>query len=98
MKWVTHKNAKVDRVACPWLIKRYVDPEARFLYVADEDVMSTAEREQSIPYDVKNVELASLADVSSFTASRLLQEWERKGAVEKSRGKVLIRSPEKLLA
>jgi CRP-like cAMP-binding protein len=51
-----------------------------------------------VEIDVKNVELASLADVSSFTASRLLQEWERKGAVEKSRGKVLIRSPEKLLA
>jgi CRP-like cAMP-binding protein len=51
-----------------------------------------------VEVDVKNVELASLADVSSFTASRLLQEWERKGAVEKSRGKVLIRSPEKLLA
>jgi CRP-like cAMP-binding protein len=51
-----------------------------------------------VEIDVKNVELASLADVSAFTASRLLQEWERKGAVEKSRGKVLIRSPEKLLA
>ncbi len=51
-----------------------------------------------VEINVKNVELASLADVSSFTASRLLQEWERKGAVEKSRGKVLIRSPEKLLA
>ena len=51
-----------------------------------------------VEIDVKNVELASLADVSSFTASRLLQEWERKGAVEKSRGKVLIRSPERLLA
>jgi CRP-like cAMP-binding protein len=51
-----------------------------------------------VEIDVKNVELASLADVSSFTASRLLQEWERKGAVEKSRGKVLILSPEKLLA
>jgi CRP/FNR family transcriptional regulator, nitrogen oxide reductase regulator len=51
-----------------------------------------------VEIDVKNEDLASLADVSYFTASRFLQEWERKGAVEKSRGKVLIRCPEKLLA
>jgi CRP-like cAMP-binding protein len=51
-----------------------------------------------VEINVKNVDLASLADVSFFSASRFLQEWERKGAVEKSRGKVLIRSPEKLLA
>jgi CRP-like cAMP-binding protein len=51
-----------------------------------------------VEINVKNEDLASLADVSFFTASRFLQEWERKGAVEKSRGKVLIRSPEKLLA
>jgi CRP-like cAMP-binding protein len=47
---------------------------------------------------IKNEDLASLSDVSFFSVSRFLQEWERKGAVEKSRGKVLIRSPEKLLA
>jgi CRP-like cAMP-binding protein len=51
-----------------------------------------------VEINVKNVDLASLADVSYFSASRFLQEWERKGAVEKSRGKVLIRCPEKLLA
>jgi CRP/FNR family transcriptional regulator, nitrogen oxide reductase regulator len=51
-----------------------------------------------VEIEIKNEDLASLADVSFFTASRFLQEWERKGAVEKSRGKVLIRSPEKLLA
>lgn len=48
--------------------------------------------------DIKNKDLASLADVSSFTASRLLKEWERRGTVEKSRGGVLIRCPERLLA
>jgi CRP-like cAMP-binding protein len=51
-----------------------------------------------VEINIKNEDLASLADVSFFTASRFLQEWDRKGAVEKSRGKVLIRSPEKLLA
>jgi CRP-like cAMP-binding protein len=50
-----------------------------------------------VEVNIKNEDLASLADVSFFTASRFLQEWERKGAVQKSRGKVLIRSPEKLL-
>jgi CRP-like cAMP-binding protein len=51
-----------------------------------------------VEVNIKNEDLASLADVSFFTASRFLQEWERNGAVTKSRGKVLIRSPEKLLA
>jgi CRP-like cAMP-binding protein len=51
-----------------------------------------------VEIEIKNEDLASLADVSFFTASRFLQEWERKGALEKTRGKVLIRSPEKLLA
>ena len=48
--------------------------------------------------EIKNEDLASLADVNFFTATRVLKAWERKGAVEKSRGKVLIRCPEKLLA
>ena len=51
-----------------------------------------------VEVDIKNQDLASLADVSIFTASRLLKDWERKGLVDKSRGKVLIRCPEKLLA
>jgi CRP-like cAMP-binding protein len=53
---------------------------------------------RGVEVTIKNEDLASLADVSIFTASRLLKDWERKGAVEKSRGKVLIRCPEKLLA
>lgn len=51
-----------------------------------------------IEVDINNEDLASLADVNFFTASRLLKVWERMGIVEKSRGKVLIRRPEKLLA
>jgi len=51
-----------------------------------------------VEVDIKNEDLASLADISSFAASRILQGWDRKGVVEKSRGKVIIRSPEKLLA
>ncbi len=66
MKWVTRKNANVDRVACPWLIRKFVDPEAEFLYVPAEDVMATAEREGAIPYDVKDVELGHVDGRCSF--------------------------------
>lgn len=66
MKWVTRKNAKVDRVACPWLITRFVDPDAEFLYVAAEEVMSIASHEGAIPYDVKDVELGHVDGRCSF--------------------------------
>jgi hypothetical protein len=66
MKWVTRKNANVDRVACPWLIKRFVDPDAEFVYVPADEVMAVAERENAIPYDVKDVELGHVDGRCSF--------------------------------
>lgn len=57
MKWVTRRNAKVDRIACPWLIRRFLDPEAEFLFVPPEEVLRVAEREGAIPFDVPGVEL-----------------------------------------
>ncbi len=66
MKWVTRKNANVDRVACPWLIRRFVDPEAEFLYVSPEEVAGVAGREGAIPYDVKDVELGHVDGRCSF--------------------------------
>src|SRR2546430_17628305 len=66
MKWITRANANVDRVACPWLIKRFVDPEAEFLFVAADQVMATAEHEGAIPYDVPNVDLAHVDGRCSF--------------------------------
>ena len=66
MKWVTRKNANVDRVACPWLIRRFVDPAAEFLYVPPEEVAAVAEREPAIPYDVKGVELGHVDGRCSF--------------------------------
>ncbi|TMD63715.1 MAG: chromate resistance protein [Chloroflexi bacterium] len=68
MKWVTRENANVDRIACPWLIKRFVDPDAEFLFVPAADVMATAEREQAVPYDVPNVELGHVDGRCSFEA------------------------------
>lgn len=66
MKWVTRKNANVDRVACPWLIRRFVDPDAEFLYVPVEEVAAVAEREAAIPYDVQGVELGHVDGRCSF--------------------------------
>lgn len=66
MKWVTRKNANVDRVACPWLIKRFVDAEAEFIYVPGDEVMATAASEGAIPYDVKDVELGHVDGRCSF--------------------------------
>jgi hypothetical protein len=68
MKWVTRENPKVDRVACPWLIKKFVDPAAEFLYVHATEVMAVAEREGAIPYDVPNVELGHHGAECSFDA------------------------------
>jgi hypothetical protein len=57
MKWVTKERVHVDRVACPWLIRRFVDPQAEFLFVPADQVMAVAEREGATPYDVRGVEL-----------------------------------------
>jgi hypothetical protein len=66
MKWVTRKNANVDRIACPWLIRRFVDKDPTFIYVPTEEVMTVADREKAIPYDVKGVELGHVDGRCSF--------------------------------
>lgn len=66
MKWVTRKNASVDRIACPWLVKRFIDPDAEFLYVAAAEVTCVAEREGAIPFDVGGVELGHVDGRCSF--------------------------------
>jgi hypothetical protein len=66
MKWITRENANVDRVACPWLIKRFVDADAEFLYVPADQVMTEAERQGAIPYDVPDVELGHIDGRCSF--------------------------------
>lgn len=66
MKWITRENANVDRIACPWLIKRFVDKDAIFLYVPRDQVMETVERENATPYDVPNVELGHVDGRCSF--------------------------------
>jgi hypothetical protein len=68
MKWVTRERVKVDRVACPWLIKKFVDPQAEFLFVPIEQVMEVAAKQNAIPYDVKDVELGHHGKECSFDA------------------------------
>jgi hypothetical protein len=68
MKWITRERVKVDRVACPWLITKFVDKEAEFLFVPADKVMSEAERLGAIPYDVPNVELGHHGQECSFEA------------------------------
>ena len=68
MKWVTREHAKVDRIACPWLIRRFVDPQAEFLFVPANEVMAVAEREDATPYDVPGVELGHHGKRCSFEA------------------------------
>jgi hypothetical protein len=68
MKWVTRERVKVDRVACPWLISRFIDPEAEFLFVPAADVLTVAEREGATPFDVPGVELGHHDGKCSFEA------------------------------
>lgn len=68
MKWVTRARPKVDRVACPWLILRFVDPSAEFLYVTTEEVLDVARREGATPFDVPGVELGHRGAECSFDA------------------------------
>ncbi len=56
MKRITRKNIKVDRVACPWLIKRFVDPKAQFLFVDEKDLLEQAKLQDAIPFDAPKIE------------------------------------------
>jgi hypothetical protein len=68
MKWVTRERPKIDRVACPWLIARFIDREAEFLFVPTADVTRVARETGAIPYDVEGVELSHVGPLCSFDA------------------------------
>src|SRR5215472_1764517 len=65
-KWVTRERPKIDRIACPWLIIRFIDPNAQFIYVPDERVLAVAKETGAIPYDVKGVEYTHEGERCSF--------------------------------
>ena len=60
MKWITRKDVKVDRVACPWLIKRFVDPQAEFLFVEEKDLLYESKRQGATPFDAPKIEAIKL--------------------------------------
>ncbi|MBI1911204.1 MAG: chromate resistance protein [Deltaproteobacteria bacterium] len=68
MKWITRKHVKVDRVACPWLIKRFIDRDAEFHFVPADMVMKEAERLGATPFDVKDAELGHHGKECTFEA------------------------------
>ncbi len=68
MKWITRERPKIDRIACPWLIARFIDQEAEFLYVPSSKVLATAKETGAIPYDIPGVEMGHDGELCSFDA------------------------------
>ncbi len=68
MKWITRERPKIDRIACPWLVARFIEKEPEFLYVPSSDVLSVADETEAIPYDVPGVELTHEGELCSFDA------------------------------
>lgn len=68
MKWITRERPKIDRIACPWLITRFIDQDAEYLYVPSGDVLTIASETGAIPYDIPGVELSHEGDLCSFDA------------------------------
>jgi len=66
MQWITRERPKIDRIACPWLIQRFIDPEAQFLYVPTDVVLRVAEETGAIPYDIPGAELSHVDELCSF--------------------------------
>ncbi|WP_019578216.1 chromate resistance protein ChrB domain-containing protein [Curvibacter lanceolatus] len=68
MQWITRERPKIDRIACPWLVKRFIDQNAEFLYVPAADVLAIATETGAIPYDIPGVELSHVDELCSFDA------------------------------
>ena len=67
-RWVTRERPKIDRIACPWLVRRFVDPDAEFLYVPAAQVRQVAQEKTAVPYDIADVELSHDGELCSFDA------------------------------
>ncbi|RON05438.1 chromate resistance protein ChrB domain-containing protein [Pseudomonas brassicacearum] len=68
MRWITRERPKIDRIACPWLITRFIDPQGEFLYVPSKDVLRLAAEKDATPYDIPGVELSHVGELCSFDA------------------------------
>jgi rhodanese-related sulfurtransferase len=67
-RWVTRERPKIDRIACPWLVKRFIDPDAEFLYVPGPEVKNVAAEREAVPYDIPDVEFTHEGENCSFDA------------------------------
>ena len=67
-RWVTRERPKIDRIACPWLVSRFVDPEAEFLYVPNKEVLRAAKEREATPYDIPDVHFSHDGELCSFDA------------------------------
>ncbi len=70
MNWITRNNVKVDRVACPWLIKRFVDGEAEFLFVPEDELLEAARRENATPFDANRLPEVKLNHAATDAPSK----------------------------
>jgi hypothetical protein len=68
MKWITREHPKIDRIACPWLLLRFIDAQSEFHYVPDDRVIAMAQEIGAIPYDIPGVELTHVGELCSFDA------------------------------
>jgi hypothetical protein len=68
MRWITRARPKIDRIACPWLIQRFIDQEAEFFFVPQDQVLAQAAELRAIPFDVEGVELSHVGPLCSFDA------------------------------
>ncbi len=79
MKWITRQNVKVDRVACPWLIRRFIDPQAEFLFAPENEVLAIAARKEAVPFDLpRNPELKFTHHDGLCTFEVLIREFNLK--------------------
>lgn len=78
MKWITRERPKIDRIACPWLISRFVDKDAEFVFASPTEILNIAAQTGAIPFDVPNVELTHVGELCSFDA--FIKKYELKDA------------------
>jgi hypothetical protein len=90
MKWITRERPKIDRIACPWLVARFIDPAPEFLYVPADRVMAEARRSGATPYDVPDVELGHHGEHCSFDA--FIDKYGLQGDAALARLAVIVRA------
>lgn len=89
MKWITRERPKIDRIACPWLIARFIDREPEFIYVPPSDVLHVAGETGAVPYDIPGVEFSHVGERCSFDA--FIARYRLEGDVALARLATIVR-------